>query len=60
LKLCIEVIEQCGKLGIDGGRLFVHGEAVVIKLLVCLVPILIHHRWGTMLWLALMLMCHLS
>jgi hypothetical protein len=32
LKLCVNIIEPCVKLGIDGGRLSVHGEAVVIKL----------------------------
>jgi hypothetical protein len=32
LKLCVDVIEPCVKLGVDGGGLFVHGEVVVIKL----------------------------
>jgi hypothetical protein len=31
-KLCIDVIEPCVILGIDGGKLFVHDEALFLKL----------------------------
>jgi hypothetical protein len=42
LKLCIDVIEHCVKLGIDGGGLFVHGEEVVFKLSVGVGELFVH------------------
>jgi hypothetical protein len=42
LHCCVQFLHLCGKLGIDGGGLFVHGEAVVNKFLVGVGVLLVH------------------